>query len=116
LPSGHRGPAFLVYGNFDAIMRWNRSEFFALTVGHFADRIAGAGPLRVAPPESPRLTRDRIMVLQEKLNELGFDSGEPDGVVGSATRAAVREWQRSNDLVADGHVDAELLRELKLPD
>src|SRR5690606_14412021 len=30
VPAGHRGPAFLVYENFDVIMRWNRSEHFAL--------------------------------------------------------------------------------------
>src|SRR5690606_36012818 len=39
VPAGHRGPAFLVYHNFGVIMRWNRSEFYALAVGHLADRI-----------------------------------------------------------------------------
>ncbi|HEX7081419.1 MAG TPA: lytic murein transglycosylase [Gammaproteobacteria bacterium] len=114
VPSGHEGPAFLVYENFEALMRWNPSEFFALTVGHLADRIAGAPPLRVAPPEGPPLTRDRIEALQRKLNALGYDSGEPDGLVGSATRRAVSRWQRANGLVADGHVDAELLQALDL--
>jgi membrane-bound lytic murein transglycosylase B len=37
-----KGPAaFLVYDNFRTIMKWNRSTFFALTVGHLADRIGG---------------------------------------------------------------------------
>lgn len=45
LPSGGSAPAFLVYQNYRAILRWNRSHFFAITVGHLADRIAGAGPL-----------------------------------------------------------------------
>jgi membrane-bound lytic murein transglycosylase B len=36
-----KGPAFLVYDNFGTIMKWNRSTFFALTVGHLADRIGG---------------------------------------------------------------------------
>jgi membrane-bound lytic murein transglycosylase B len=31
-------PAFLVYGNYDAILRWNRSNLFALAVGHLSDR------------------------------------------------------------------------------
>ncbi len=35
------GPAFLVYDNFRTIMKWNRSTFFALAVGHLADRIGG---------------------------------------------------------------------------
>ncbi|CAA7624480.1 lytic transglycosylase domain-containing protein [Magnetospirillum sp. SS-4] len=33
--------AFLVYDNFRTIMKWNRSTFFALSVGHLADRIGG---------------------------------------------------------------------------
>ena len=34
------GPAFLVYDNFRTILKWNRSVFFGLAVGHLADRIA----------------------------------------------------------------------------
>jgi membrane-bound lytic murein transglycosylase B len=112
LPSGHRGPAFLVYANFETILRWNRSQQFALSVGLLADRIAGAGPLRTPVPEQPRLARDAIEALQRELNLRGFDSGEPDGLAGTATRRAVREWQRAHDLVADGHIDRELLRSL----
>lgn len=114
VPAGHRGPAFLVYENFDVIMRWNRSEFFALTVGHLSDRIAGGAPLHAPPPAGDRLTRDNIASLQRKLNELGYDAGEPDGVVGSATRRAVSAWQHDNGLVADGYVDSQLLRALNL--
>ncbi|HAJ22444.1 MAG TPA: lytic murein transglycosylase, partial [Rhodospirillaceae bacterium] len=33
LPAGVKGPAFLVYGNFNAIMTWNRSIYYALAVG-----------------------------------------------------------------------------------
>src|SRR5690606_17031184 len=114
VPQGRRGPAFLVYENFDALMRWNRSEHFALAVGILSDRIAGGGDLHVPPPDDPPLTREQIASVQRRLNELGFDSGEPDGVVGSATRRAVREWQSRNGLVADGYIDAELLRSLDI--
>ena len=37
---GDHGPAFLVYDNFRAVMKWNRSTFFALAAGHLADKIA----------------------------------------------------------------------------
>ena len=33
---GSREPAFLVYQNFRALLRWNRSHFFALAVGHLS--------------------------------------------------------------------------------
>src|SRR3546814_977711 len=48
LPAGHRGPAFLVYENFETILIWNRSILYALSAGHLADRIAGAPPLSAA--------------------------------------------------------------------
>ena len=41
VPDGEGGPAFLVYDNFRALLHWNRSTFFALAVGHLADRLAG---------------------------------------------------------------------------
>ena len=36
-PSG--GPALMVFNNFNVIMRWNRSTYFAGTVGHIAEGI-----------------------------------------------------------------------------
>jgi membrane-bound lytic murein transglycosylase B len=39
LAEAGKGPPFLVYDNFRTIMKWNRSTFFALAVGHLADRI-----------------------------------------------------------------------------
>lgn len=50
LPDEVAEPAFLVYQNYRALMRWNRSHFFALAVGHLADRIGGAPPLQFLEP------------------------------------------------------------------
>jgi membrane-bound lytic murein transglycosylase B len=38
-PAGRGGPAFLVLGNYQAILRWNRSDYFAMSVVSLADRI-----------------------------------------------------------------------------
>ncbi|MFN3701539.1 MAG: lytic transglycosylase domain-containing protein [Alphaproteobacteria bacterium] len=40
VPDGIGGPAFLVYDNFRVIMRWNKSTYFATSVGLLADAIA----------------------------------------------------------------------------
>jgi membrane-bound lytic murein transglycosylase B len=40
LPAGAAGPAYLTFGNFQAILRWNRSDYFALAVAQLADQIA----------------------------------------------------------------------------
>ncbi|MFB2618895.1 lytic murein transglycosylase [Shewanella mangrovisoli] len=108
LPSGHTGPAFLGYENFNVIMRWNRSEFYAITVGHLADRINGGEPLKVAPPEQPRLSREQIKQLQTKLNESGFDVGKPDGVLGRNSSAGIQAFQRSKNMIADGFPSPEV--------
>ena len=111
VPSGHRGPAFLVYQNFGVIMGWNRSEFYALAVGHLADRIAGAGGLQVPPPEdATALSRQQILDLQQALESRGFDPGPVDGILGSGTRSAIREFQKANNLVADGYPGIKVLR------
>ncbi len=41
LPEGKGGSAFLVYDNYRAILKWNRSTYFAVAVGSLADRIGG---------------------------------------------------------------------------
>jgi membrane-bound lytic murein transglycosylase B len=110
VPSGYQGPAFLVYQNFNVIMRWNRSEFYALAVGHLADRIAGAEKLVQSPPtDAPRLHRDQVIALQEMLNQKGFNTGTPDGILGPGTRRAIGEFQHQQGMIADGFPGKEVL-------
>ena len=40
LPDGKGGPAYLVYDNYRVIMKWNRSTYFATSVGLLADALA----------------------------------------------------------------------------
>jgi membrane-bound lytic murein transglycosylase B len=113
VPAGHRGPAFLAYDNFRVIMGWNRSEYYAIAVGHLADRIAGAGGLKNPPPENaPTLSRDNVLQLQSALNDRGYDAGEQDGILGPDTRSAIRRYQASEGLIADGFPGTELLQRL----
>lgn len=114
LPAGHRGPAFLVYDNFSVIMKWNRSESYALSVGLLADSIAGGAGLRQAPPADQKaLSRREVEALQLALNQRGYDAGEADGVMGPATRNAVRAYQRDAGLISDGFPDQGLLQRLQ---
>jgi len=111
VPSGHRGPAFLVYENFDVIMRWNRSEYYAISVGRLADRIAGSVALtRAAGPHGDRITREEVERLQRELVLLGYDSGAADGIFGPATRRALSLFQSSKGMIADGHLTREVLQ------
>lgn len=114
VPSGHRGPAFLTYDNFDVIMRWNRSEYYAVSVGRLADRIAGGGRLsREAIISGEPITIDKVQRLQEDLALLGFDAGEVDGIFGPATRRALSNFQNANDMIADGYLNTEALQAVR---
>lgn len=114
LPMGHKGPAFLVYGNFRNIMQWNRSISYALAVGHLADRIAGMGRLTAERPDHVRLLRvAEVSEIQGLLNRLGYESGKPDGVIGRQTRSAARAFQSEAGLPADGYPDHQLLEFLR---
>lgn len=39
LPEGQGGPAYLAYANFRVLLRWNRSNLFAIAVGTLADEL-----------------------------------------------------------------------------
>lgn len=111
VPSGGDGPAFLAYPNFDIIMHWNRSEYYALAVGRLADRIAGAAELTRAPADADlQLRFDDVRELQASLQTLGYLDEEPDGLFGPNTRRALSAFQRDRGLQADGHPDGEALR------
>jgi peptidoglycan lytic transglycosylase B len=110
VPAGYQGPAFLVTKNFHIIMRWNRSEFYALSVGHLADRIAGAPALqRHASSDDARISREQVSQLQRDLSALGIDAGPADGIMGSKTRQAISQFQQNTQLIADGHLNTVLL-------
>ena len=112
-PAGPSGPAFMVYPNFSAILRYNNAESYALGVGHLADRIAGGGPLVAAfPPDRYGLTRADRITLQRGLTRAGFDAGEADGVLGRRTRAAIAAFQRANGLPVTGTPSRALLARL----
>ena len=40
-PDGTGSQAYMVYDNFRTTLKWNRSTYFALAVGHLADAMIG---------------------------------------------------------------------------
>ncbi len=114
LPSGAQGPAFLTYQNFRTTMVWNRSTFYAISVGHLADLFVGGGPIVNMPSEEERpLSRNEVIELQTLLNTQGIDVGNPDGIMGSMTRAGVRAYQERAGLPTDSYANFELLDRLR---
>jgi len=113
-PTGAGGPAFMLFRNYDVISRYNNAEAYIIGVGHLADRIAGAGPLRNPfPADERRLRRAERVELQQRLTHAGFSTQGIDGRVGPNTRAAIRAYQRSQGLIPDGHPSLGLLQRLR---
>ena len=114
LPVGRHGPAFLVTQNFDAILAYNRSNAYALAVGHLADRIAGGGAFVAQWPRDLKLlSRSDNMELQQLLTARGFDTGGTSGFIGPRTRNAISDYQHRQGLPPDGYADASLLERLR---
>lgn len=114
LPAGYKGPAFLVFDNFRAIMRYNNSTNYALAVCHLAERLQGGGPILGAWPIAERpLSRSERFELQRLLADHGYLNGPVDGLIGPITRAAVRTFQQQAGLPADGYPTVEMLDRLR---
>lgn len=114
LPAGAAGPAFLVFGNFKAILRYNNATAYALAVGHLADRIAGEGPFKAGWPTGDRPLADgERRRLQLLLEDRGYSVGAIDGIIGGRTRSAIRSFQRAAGLPPDGYASLRLLERLE---
>ena len=114
LPAGFRGPAFILYPNFKAVMNWNRSTLYALSVAILAQQIAGGAPVMQGPPaDDEPLSRDTVIDMQNRLARLTLYTDEVDGLLGPKTRSAVRLYQKQIGMPADGHPTPEFVRRLQ---
>lgn len=103
VPAGANGPKYLLFKNFDVFKTYNRADSYALAVGTLANAVAGdIGPKTPWPRDVELLSVAQIKILQDRLNDLGFDAGAVDGIAGRGTKGALRRYQQAQGLVADG--------------
>jgi hypothetical protein len=55
---------------------------------------------------------ERVTGVQQRLRNLGYDVGPPDGIVGKRTRAAVQQFQRTQGLEPSAQIDDATRRRL----
>jgi lytic murein transglycosylase len=115
LPGGHKGPAFITYPNFKAVLAYNNAISYALAICQLSRRFEGGASFSTDWPrgETPILSRTDRLELQMLLNQRGFDVGEPDGVIGKKSREAIRAFQKKMGLPPDGFATVNLLQSLR---
>ncbi len=114
VPAGAAGPAFIVFENFEAILKYNRATSYALAVGLLSEAVAGRPSATVQswPRDDRMLSKAERKQLQRTLAAQGFNPGPADGVIGANTKKALRAWQAANGVAADGYASAAVLSRL----
>ncbi len=106
LPAGTKGPAFLALNNFEVFRHYNKSDLYALYLGHVADRIncdREGRPCRFKarwphPARDFNFSVKRMCGLQILLREHGLYDKKIDGLFGAGTRVAIGRFQKKAGL------------------
>ena len=114
LPAGKKGPAFLVFKNYDAAYSYNGADSYALAISILSDRLRGKGGVEAEwPTDDAGLTRAERRELQKLLTARGYDVGEPDGAIGQKTRDAIGAIEASLGMPKRGRPGMKVLQALR---
>jgi lytic murein transglycosylase len=113
LPMGRNGPAFLAYPNFAVYTEWNNSIVYATSAAYLATRLAGAPPIHRGTATGTGLNMAETKELQTLLQRRGYNVGKIDGILGAASRAAVKAEQVKARMPADSWPTPALLAYLR---
>jgi lytic murein transglycosylase len=112
-PAGIHGPAFLTFQNFQVIRDYNKSDLYALFVGHLADRIRGGGAFARRWDPVVQIATADVEYMQNQLTRIGLYSDTIDGKAGGRTRSAAGAYQKRMGLTLTCWPDAALIAHLK---
>jgi lipid-binding SYLF domain-containing protein len=76
------------------------------------DRIARADPAAASPAGGHTLTNREVKQIQSSLQEKGYYKAAVDGVIGPATREAIRQYQKAENLPVTGRPDLQTTAKL----
>ncbi len=113
LPGGSSGPAFMIFDNFAVIERYNKADAYVIGVGHLSDRLKGGPAIKAPWPRQHRaISASQRKDIQLRLKRRGFAVEKIDGIIGPNTIDAIRAFQKSAGLGADGFPTQDLLKAL----
>ncbi|MFX0542514.1 lytic murein transglycosylase [Roseovarius sp. S4756] len=113
LPGGAGGPAFMIFDNFEVLERYNKADAYVIGVGHLSDRLRGGPAIEASwPRQHLAISATQRKELQRRLQRRGFAVEKIDGIIGPNTIDAIRAFQASAGLNADGFATHDLLKAL----
>ncbi|PVA09912.1 lytic murein transglycosylase [Pelagivirga sediminicola] len=113
LPAGSSGAAFMIFDNFAVIERYNKADAYVIGVGHLSDRLKGGPAIQGEWPRHYHpISSAQKKDIQTRLQSRGFAVQKIDGIIGPNTIDAIRAFQQSAGLRADGYPSQELLKAL----
>lgn len=114
MPAGTFGPAFIVTPNFYVLKEYNKSDLYALFVGHGGDRMQfNSKPFATKWGKVGGMYRSDVATMQRGLEKLGYDVGGADGLPGFRTRRSIGHWQQKNGLKPTCFPQANLVKKLR---
>lgn len=84
-----------------------------ITTGAYAEGYTKDGRAQMSVEQSGRLSNADVKDVQESLNDEGHNLSV-DGIWGPNTTAAIRDFQRQNNLDISGNLDSETIAELNV--
>ncbi len=115
LPDGRKGPAYMVFSNFNRVMIWNRSDNYAIAVVTLADYIADDNKkwTPLTAEQQYTMNSDEILQIQKFYNKIASKKIKEDGRLGPQTRECVKFLQHKARLPEDGYPDYRLLNKIQ---
>ena len=114
LPAGRDGAAFMIFDNFAVLERYNNADAYVIGVGYLADRIKGGPPIQASWPRGYQpLSFAEKKELQRRLRDTGHGVEKIDGLIGPNTTTAIRGFQQSVGMQADGFPSKAVLARLR---
>jgi peptidoglycan hydrolase-like protein with peptidoglycan-binding domain len=94
--------------NLNSKRVWARVVFSFLATGTLGLSLTSLGFAASTEEEKPAVSHSQdITKVQESLRDKGYYHAKVDGIIGPQTRAAIRQYQKSENLPVTGRLDAE---------
>ena len=99
---------------------FRNKEMYGYLVLYHAKEENSSTEKETEEPETERITEDDtekpfeitqevVRMVQESLNDQGYDCGRPDGLIGPQTGRAIRKFREDHNLASSSEIDQELL-------